>query len=154
MPCSLVERFSVWETLSATISVGYEGIRLVSNDTSLPDYMALHSARSSSSCTFLPNSNPSGSHKTMYRDNGCVVSLPHLEWHFDGAACKNKYIIFSLQQQLLLKWWASKPHKFSLRMAARTFLTNIRENHVHYVMWNPQDDHHLNNLITQNTSCK
>ena len=95
MPCSLVERFSVWETLSATISVGYEGIRLVSNDTSLPDYMALHSARSSSSCTFLPNSNPSGSHKTMYRDNGCIVSLHHLEWRFDGAAYKNKYIIFS-----------------------------------------------------------
>jgi hypothetical protein len=71
-----------------------------------------------------------------------------MEWHFDGAACKNKYIIFSLQQ-LLLKWWASKPHKFTLRMAASTFLQIIRENHVHYAIWNPQDDHNLNNLTTK-----
>ena len=35
----------VRETLSATIRVEDEGIRLVSNDTSLPDYMMLHSTR-------------------------------------------------------------------------------------------------------------
>ena len=92
-------------------------------------------------------------HKTMCSDNGCIVSLHHLEWHFDGAACKNKYIIFSFQQQLLIGW-ASKPHKFTLRMAANTFLPNIRKNHVHYAMWNAQDDHQTNNLITQNISCK
>ena len=84
----------VRETPFATIRVEDEGIRLVSNDTSLPDYTVLHSARSSSSCTFLLTSNPSGSHKTMYRDKGYVVNLCNLEWHFDGAACKNKYIIF------------------------------------------------------------
>ena len=38
--------------------------------------------------------------------------LHHLEWHFDGAACKNKYIIFSFQWQLLIGW-ASKPQKFT-----------------------------------------
>jgi hypothetical protein len=55
----------VRETLPATIMVEDEGMKLVSNDSSLPDYAELHSARSSSSCTFLPNSNPCGSHKTM-----------------------------------------------------------------------------------------
>jgi hypothetical protein len=50
----------VRKTLFATIRVEDEGIKLVSNDTSLPDYTVLHSTRSSSSFTFLPNSNPSG----------------------------------------------------------------------------------------------
>jgi hypothetical protein len=77
-----------------------------------------------------------------------------LEWLFQGAACKNMYIIFSFQQLLLFKWWESKPHKFTLRMSASTFFPNISKNHAHYTMWNPQDDHHLNNLITKNTSCK
>ena len=103
----------VRETLPATIMVEDEGMKLVSNDSFLPDYTELHSARSSSSCTFLSNSNPSGSHKTMCRHNGCVVSLHHLEWYFDNAACKNKNVFTSLWQ-LFLKWWASKPHKFTL----------------------------------------
>jgi hypothetical protein len=103
--CSLVERWWCKRNISATIWVEDEGIRLVSNNTSLPDYMVLHSTRSSSSHTFLPNSNHSGSHKTMYRDNGCVVRLHNLEWHFDSAACKIKYNIFSFLMAVL---WAGQ----------------------------------------------
>jgi hypothetical protein len=47
---------SVQETLSATIRVEDEGSSLVPNDTSLPHYMVLHSAR----CIFLPESNFTG----------------------------------------------------------------------------------------------
>ena len=100
---------------------------------------------------FFPTPIPVAPTRQQDRDNGCIVSLHHLEWHFDGAACKNNYIILSFQPQLL-KWWAWKPHKCTLRMAERTLLPNLRKTHVQYPMWNPQDDLHLNNLITQNAS--
>ena len=91
----------VQETLPAIIRVEDKDIRLVSNDTSLPDYMVLQSARSSASFTFLPKSIPVGSHRTMCRDNSCFLIPHHLEWHFDGAACKNKYNTFSFLMALV-----------------------------------------------------
>ena len=50
---------------------------------------------------FLPNSNPSGSHKTMCRGNSCFLIPHHLEWHLTVLPVNTKYIIFNFLMALV-----------------------------------------------------